>query len=72
MSERLRILVERHLLLTGSQRARELLEDWDHALAIYDALGPEAFEWQRIAGFLNHQPAMRKRMAALNRACAGS
>jgi spore coat polysaccharide biosynthesis protein SpsF len=45
-------------------------EDWDHALAIYDALGPEALDWQRIAGFLNHQPAMRKRMAALNRAYA--
>jgi spore coat polysaccharide biosynthesis protein SpsF len=45
-------------------------EDWDHALAIYDALGPEAFEWQRIARFLNHQPAMRQRMAALNRAYA--
>lgn len=47
-------------------------EDWDHALAIYDALGPEAFDWQRIARFLSHQPAMRMRMAALNRACAGS
>jgi spore coat polysaccharide biosynthesis protein SpsF len=45
-------------------------EDWDHALAIYDALGPEAFDWQRIAGFLNHQPAMRRRMAVLNRASA--
>jgi spore coat polysaccharide biosynthesis protein SpsF len=43
-------------------------EDWDHALAIFDALGAEAFDWQRIAGFLNHQPAMRQRMAALNRA----
>jgi len=30
-AERLRILIERHLLLTGSARARELLEDWDHA-----------------------------------------
>jgi len=47
-------------------------EDWDHALAIYDALGPEAFDWQRIARFLNHQPAMRQRMAALNRASARS
>lgn len=47
-------------------------DDWDHVLAIYDALGPEAFDWQRIAKFLNHQPAMRQRMAALNRACAES
>ena len=44
-------------------------EDWDHALAIYDALGPEALDWQRIAELLNHQPALRRRMAALNREC---
>ena len=31
-AERLRILVERHLLFTGSERARALLEDWDRAL----------------------------------------
>jgi glutamate synthase (NADPH/NADH) large chain len=31
-AERLRILVERHLLMTGSERARALLEDWDNAL----------------------------------------
>ena len=31
-AERLRILVERHHLHTGSARARELLEDWDNAL----------------------------------------
>jgi spore coat polysaccharide biosynthesis protein SpsF len=45
-------------------------EDWDHALTIYEALGPEAFDWQRIARLLNHQPALRSRMAALNRAYA--
>ena len=28
-AERLRVLVERHLLYTGSARARELLDDWD-------------------------------------------
>ena len=33
-AERLRILVERHHLHTGSARARELLEDWDAALAL--------------------------------------
>ena len=32
-AERLRILIERHHLLTGSARARQLLEDWDNALA---------------------------------------
>ena len=31
-AERLRILVERHLLFTGSARARALLDDWDSAL----------------------------------------
>ena len=45
-------------------------EDWDHALAIFDAMGSEAFDWQRIARFLSHQPAMRSRMAAMNRALA--
>ena len=31
-AERLRILVERHLLHTGSARAREMLDNWDEAL----------------------------------------
>lgn len=43
-------------------------EDWDHAQVIYEALGPDEWDWQRIADFLGHQPAMRKRMALLNRA----
>jgi spore coat polysaccharide biosynthesis protein SpsF len=42
-------------------------EDWDHALSIYEALGPERLDWQRIARLLHHQPALRSRMAALNR-----
>lgn len=42
-------------------------EDWDHALTIFEALGPEGLEWQRIAELLDHQPALRSRMAALNR-----
>ena len=45
-------------------------DDWDHVQEIFDALGPEAMDWQRIATLLDHQPAMRRRMAALNRACA--
>jgi spore coat polysaccharide biosynthesis protein SpsF len=48
----------------------DIEEDWDHALAIFEALGPEAMDWQRIAELLDHQPALRKRMAALNRACS--
>ncbi len=46
-------------------------EDWDHALEIFEALGPEALDWQRIAELLDHQPALRRRMAALNRAHSG-
>jgi spore coat polysaccharide biosynthesis protein SpsF len=45
----------------------DIEEDWDHALAIYEALGPERLDWQRIANLLSHQPALRSRMAALNR-----
>ena len=46
----------------------DIEEDWDHALAIYEALGPERLDWQRIASLLDHQPALRSRMAVLNRA----
>jgi spore coat polysaccharide biosynthesis protein SpsF len=42
-------------------------EDWDHALTIYEALGPERLDWQRIARLLDGQPALRSRMAVLNR-----
>jgi spore coat polysaccharide biosynthesis protein SpsF (cytidylyltransferase family) len=45
----------------------DMEEDWDHALAIYDALGPEWQDWRRIARLLDHQPALRSRMAAMNR-----
>ena len=42
-AERLRILVERHLLLTGSQRARDFLEDWDHALTRFVKIMPRDY-----------------------------
>ena len=45
----------------------DIEEDWEHALAIYEALGPERLDWQRIASLLDHQPELRSRMAALNR-----
>ena len=41
-------------------------QDWEHAHAIYEALGPEALDWQRIASLLDHQPRLRARMAELN------
>ena len=45
----------------------DLDEDWDHAIAIYEALGSDWLDWHRIARLLDHQPALRSRMAALNR-----
>ena len=45
----------------------DIEEDWDNALAIFDAIDMDEVDWQRIANLLDHQPAMRSRMAALNR-----
>jgi glutamate synthase (NADPH/NADH) large chain len=42
-AERLRILVERHLLFTGSKRARELLDDWDTALSRFVKVMPRDY-----------------------------
>ena len=42
-AERLRILVERHKLHTGSQRAAELLDDWDNALAKFVKVMPRDY-----------------------------
>ncbi len=39
-AERLRILVERHLLHTGSRRAKVLLDDWDASLAKFVKVMP--------------------------------
>jgi glutamate synthase (NADPH/NADH) large chain len=43
-AERLRILVERHHLHTGSTRARELLEDWDRALPCFVKVMPRDYK----------------------------
>ncbi len=40
---RLRILLERHHLFTGSARARALLEDWDNTLAAFVKVTPHDF-----------------------------
>jgi glutamate synthase (NADPH/NADH) large chain len=42
-AERLRILVERHLLYTGSARARALLEDWEASLGKFVKVMPKDF-----------------------------
>jgi glutamate synthase (NADPH/NADH) large chain len=43
-AERLRILIERHHLHTGSVRARALLEDWDRALASFVKVMPKDYK----------------------------
>jgi len=48
----------------------DIEEDWDHVQVLFDALGPELLDWHRIAKLLDHQPAMRGRMAELNRELA--
>ncbi len=40
---RLKILVERHHLLTGSARARALLEDWERACAQFVKIMPHDY-----------------------------
>lgn len=50
----------------------DIEEDWEHAETIFEALGPDGLEWQRIAGLLDQQPALRRRMAQLNQAHAKS
>jgi glutamate synthase (NADPH) large chain len=39
-AERLRVLIEKHLLFTGSARARSLLDDWDNALSCFVKVVP--------------------------------
>ena len=46
-------------------------EDWDHVREIYEALGPENLEWQKITSLLDQQPDMLRSMARLNRADVG-
>jgi spore coat polysaccharide biosynthesis protein SpsF (cytidylyltransferase family) len=41
-------------------------EDWEHTQTIFEALGPEHLDYHRVAHLLDHQPALRQRMAALN------
>ena len=43
-AERLRILVERHLLHTGSARARELLDGWDTAVKSFVKVMPRDYK----------------------------
>jgi spore coat polysaccharide biosynthesis protein SpsF len=42
-------------------------EDWDNVSTIAETIGEEALEWQCVAGVLDTQPALRERMATLNK-----
>ncbi|MFI4936481.1 MAG: glutamate synthase-related protein, partial [Caulobacterales bacterium] len=61
-AERLRILVERHHLFTGSARAAELLGDWDKALAAFVKVTPK--DYRRALEELAAERAAAKAVAA--------
>jgi glutamate synthase (NADPH) large chain len=42
--DRLRILLERHALYTGSRRARALLDDWQNALGKFVKIMPKDYK----------------------------
>jgi glutamate synthase (NADPH/NADH) large chain len=42
-AQRLRILIERHHLLTGSARARQLLEDWNNTVSAFVKIMPKDY-----------------------------
>ena len=42
-AERLRILIERHLLYTGSERAREILDNWEASLLAFMKVMPKDY-----------------------------
>jgi glutamate synthase (NADPH/NADH) large chain len=43
-AQRLRILIERHLLFTGSARARTLLDNWDETLRAFVKVTPRDYK----------------------------
>jgi glutamate synthase (NADPH/NADH) large chain len=61
-AERLRILVERHLLFTGSARARELLDNWENALSRFVKVVPR--DYRRALLELRAEAAAAKTVAA--------
>jgi glutamate synthase (NADPH) large chain len=56
-AERLRVLVEKHLLHTGSARARELLDDWDNTLSSFVKVMPLDFRRALLELRAEHQAA---------------
>ncbi|HEV8680978.1 MAG TPA: glutamate synthase large subunit [Stellaceae bacterium] len=60
---RLRILVERHHLFTGSARARQLLEDWNRTLAAFVKVTPKDYR-RALLELKAERKAEAARMAA--------
>ena len=56
-AERLRILVERHQLYTGSARAREILDHWDQALSHFVKVMPKDYRRALIAAAAEREAA---------------
>jgi glutamate synthase (NADPH/NADH) large chain len=54
---RLRILLERHHLFTGSARARALLEDWGNALACFVKIMPKDYRRALLELKAEHEAA---------------
>ncbi len=61
-AERLRIVIERHHLFTGSARARMLLENWDKTLASFVKVTPK--DYRRALLELKAEREAEARMAA--------
>ncbi|HEX2888633.1 glutamate synthase large subunit, partial [Vineibacter terrae] len=61
-AERVRILVERHLLYTGSARARALLDDWDNAVKRFVKVMP--VDYKRALAELKAERAATRAVAA--------
>ena len=59
---RLRILIERHLLHTGSARARHLLENWDSVLPRFIKVMP--IDYAKALGDLKREKAGVRAVAA--------
>jgi len=62
-AERLRILIERHHLLTGSARARMLLENWDDTLRAFVKVTPKDYR-RALLELQAEREAEAARMAA--------
>jgi glutamate synthase (NADPH/NADH) large chain len=61
-AERLRILIERHQLHTGSNRAAEILENWDEALKSFVKVTPN--DYRRALLELASEPDTARAVAA--------